>query len=107
LPVVWVVLNNGGHGMVRRGDTLMKGKDLGVSKFSAALDAAGIARGLGAAGIRVETAAEFRWAIEHALRSAGPTVIYAVIDRDEVAPTLERRVQTLARFFAARGAVGG
>ena len=29
LPIVWVVLNNNGHGMVHQGDQLMRGRDLG------------------------------------------------------------------------------
>jgi acetolactate synthase I/II/III large subunit len=99
LPIVWVVLNNGGHGMVHQGDTLMKGKDLGVSLFRVPLDIATMARSLGAQGKRVETLPEFRRAMDQALKSEHPFVIDARIDPDEMAPTLERRVQTLARFL--------
>lgn len=38
--VVWVVLNNGGHGMVAQGDTLLLGGDLGFGNFRVPIDAA-------------------------------------------------------------------
>jgi acetolactate synthase-1/2/3 large subunit len=99
LPIVWVVLNNGGHGMVHQGDKLMKGKDLGVSQFRVPLDVAGMARAMGARGERAETLDQFRRLMEEALQLGEPFVIDALIDPTEMAPTLERRVRTLARFF--------
>jgi acetolactate synthase-1/2/3 large subunit len=102
LPIVWVVLNNGGHGMVHQGDTLMKGKDLGVALYRVPLDVAAMARSVGARGVRVETPREFRRAIKQALQCSEPSVIDARVDPNEMPPTLERRVQTLARFFASR-----
>jgi len=102
LPVVWVVLNNGGHGMVHQGETLMKGENLGTSLFRVAIDSAALARSVGAEGVRAESPAELRAALQKALASDGPTVIDAVIDPHELAPTLVRRAETLARFFAMR-----
>jgi acetolactate synthase-1/2/3 large subunit len=102
LPVVWVVLNNGGHGMVHHGDRLMKGKDLGVSRFRTPIDCAAWGRAFGARGIRAETAAEFRQAIVEALCTGGPVVVDAIVDPTEVPPTLERRVRALAQFFGSR-----
>jgi acetolactate synthase-1/2/3 large subunit len=95
LPIVWVVLNNAGYGMVRQGEKLRQAEDLGVSRFRVPLDIATIAQGLGARGVRVQTAADFRHALDEALASAEPWVIDAVIDVNEMAPTLERRVQRL------------
>jgi acetolactate synthase-1/2/3 large subunit len=100
LPILWVVLNNNGHGMVRQGDQLMRGRDLGASQFKHSLDSAGVARCLGARGVRVTTPAELQHALTAAFLHDGPTVIDAVIDPDEVAPTLARRVQTLANFMS-------
>jgi acetolactate synthase-1/2/3 large subunit len=100
LPIVWVVLNNGGHGMVRHGDTLMHGAPLGVSDFRVKIDAAMVARAVGARGVTVRSPDEFRTALDLALQADGPTVIDAIIDADEVAPTLVRRVQTLNRFLS-------
>lgn len=103
LPVVWVVLNNNGHGMVHQGDKLMRGRDLGASQFVRQVDSAGIARSLGAYGVQVSSPSELRRALEEAFaRTDGPTVIDAVIDPEEMAPTLARRVQTLAGFMASK-----
>jgi acetolactate synthase-1/2/3 large subunit len=102
LPIVWVVLNNGGHGMVSQGEKLMKGKNFGTSLFRTPLDIASIARAVGARGLRVETVDQFRGALVEALRSDRPTVIDAIIDPNEIPPTLIRRAQTLAEFFALR-----
>jgi len=106
LPIVWVVLNNGGHGMVHHGDQLMKGKDLGVALFRTPIDCAMWATALGATGMRAETPAEFRGAIRDALRADGPVVLDAIVDPTEVPPTLERRVEALAQFFGSRGGRG-
>lgn len=102
LPIVWLVLSNNGHGMVRQGDTLMHGAPLGVSDFKVAIDSAAVARGMGATGVTVRTPSELREALDKALRADGPTVIDAIIDPDEMAPTLVRRVQTLNRFLSNR-----
>jgi acetolactate synthase I/II/III large subunit len=102
LPIVWVVLNNGGHGMVHQGDTLMKGKDLGVALFRVPIDIAAMSRAVGARAESVDTISQFRRAIDEALAFDGPTVIDARIDPHEMAPTLERRVEALARFLSAQ-----
>jgi acetolactate synthase-1/2/3 large subunit len=101
LPVVWIVLNNGGHGMVIQGERMLLGRDLGYAHFSVPIDAAGFGRSLGARGHRVDNPAAFRRALEEALASDGPTVIDAIIDPDVVPSTLARRAQSLARFFDA------
>ena len=100
LPIIWVVLNNNGHGMVHQGDQLMRGRDLGASQFKHPLDSAALGRALGARGIRVTTPAELQRALVDAFLHDGPTVVDVVIDPDEVAPTLARRVQTLANFMS-------
>ena len=102
LPVVWLVLNNGGHGMVYQGETLMKGESLGTSLFNTPIDAAALGIALGARGVRAASPGELRVALEQALRADGPTVIDALIDPNEMAPTLVSRAQTLAQFFALR-----
>jgi acetolactate synthase-1/2/3 large subunit len=108
LPVVWVVLNNGGHGMVHQGDTIMKGKDLGVALYRVPLDIAMMASGLGARTARVANLQEFRDALAEALGSEEvPWVIDAVIDANEVPPTLERRVQSLSKSLFTRRNDGG
>jgi acetolactate synthase-1/2/3 large subunit len=100
LPIVWIVLNNGGHGMVRQGDTLMHGSPLGVSDFRAPLDSAAAARAMGAHGERIEHPGQLQSALTRALQRPGPTVLDVVVDSNELPPTLVRRVQTLGRFLA-------
>lgn len=113
LPIIWIVLNNNGHGMVHQGDQLMRGRDLGASQFKHSLDSAAVARSLGARGIRVTTPAELQRALADAFLHDGPTVIDAVVDPEEIAPTLARRVQTLANFMSlsrssdSRSLIGG
>ncbi len=100
LPVVWLVLNNGGHGMVQQGETIMKGASFGTSQFRSALDIAALGRSLGAEGVSVDAPLQLRAALERALAADGPTVIDIKIDAQEIAPTLIRRAQTLADFMA-------
>jgi acetolactate synthase-1/2/3 large subunit len=102
LPIVWVVLNNAGHGMVHQGETIMKGGNLGTSLFRVPMDCAGMARALGAEGVRVDAPDDLRRALASALSASGPTVIDAIVDPLEIAPTLVRRAETLAEFFAMR-----
>jgi acetolactate synthase-1/2/3 large subunit len=102
LPIIWVVLNNGGHGMVHHGDTIMKGRDLGVALYGMSLDIATMAAGLGARSARVDTLHEFRSALAEAMDAKGPWVIDARIDAGEVPPTLERRVQSLSKALFSR-----
>jgi acetolactate synthase-1/2/3 large subunit len=102
LPVVWLVLNNGGHGMVYQGETLMKGGTFGTSIFKTPIDSAALGAALGAHAARVDSASGLRQALDEALAANGPTVIDALIDPNEMAPTLMKRAQTLAQFFALR-----
>ncbi|MEO8918510.1 MAG: thiamine pyrophosphate-binding protein [Polyangiaceae bacterium] len=113
LPIIWVVLNNNGHGMVHQGDQLMRGRDLGASQFKSPLNSAAVAKSLGARGVRVTTPAELQRALVEAFLHDGPSVLDVVIDPEEVAPTLARRVQTLANFMSlsrssdSRSLIGG
>src|SRR5262249_18511505 len=102
LPVVWVVLNNGGDGMGHPGGRVVKGRGLRVSLFRLPVDAGAARRSPGGRGVRVSAPQAFREALDEALRADGPTVIDAVIDADEPAPTLIRRVKSLANYFAGR-----
>lgn len=97
VPVIWVVLNNGGHGMVYHGERMVLGHDLGANRFRAPLDIAAMARAMGAAGVRVDSTAAFRRAFAEALTSGQPTVIDAVIDAEEVPQPLTHRARAVAR----------
>jgi acetolactate synthase I/II/III large subunit len=102
LQVVWIILNDGGHGMVHHGEHLMRGKDLIGARFRVPLDIAGLAEAMGARGVRAASPAELRGALAEALAHPGPTVIDVRIDGDEVPRALLQRVKTLDKFFAGR-----
>jgi acetolactate synthase-1/2/3 large subunit len=95
---IWVVLNNGGHGMVRHGETMALGAHLGACNFAHPIDVAAVATALGAQAFTAKTASEVRSALESALRTSDrPTVIDAHVDPDEVPVLLARRALAVAR----------
>ncbi len=75
LPVVFVVMNNSGLGMIATGD-------LGGDSPAAFNDTdfAAVARGFGAEGLRVENPAEIQDAVKEALQKGRPTVVDVITD---------------------------
>ncbi len=75
LPVVFVVMNNSGLGMIATGD-------LGGDSPAAFNDTdfAAVARGFGAEGLRVEDPAEIQDAVKEALKKGRPTVVDVITD---------------------------
>ena len=94
-PVVWIVLNNQGHGMVYHGERMLLGHDLGMCHFRKPLDTAGMAEALGARAFRVDTLDAFRSALEQAIAARRPCVIDAKIDPEEIPHSLARRARTV------------
>jgi len=87
LPVVIVVLNNGGlifeyHEQKYRhqGRVIPEANDFTDADYSA------VARGLGAEGVRVRTRSEFERIFKVALESDRPTVIDVIVDREAFPP---------------------
>jgi acetolactate synthase-1/2/3 large subunit len=103
IPIVWVVLNNGGHGMVHHGDKLLVGRHLNSTLFNVPIDVCGVAQGLGAKTFKCDTLASFRPALEQAMSEHCPCVIEALIDEEEVPASLQHRVRTLDRSFHNEG----
>ena len=99
LPVTWVVLNDGGHGMVRQGERLLIGEEISGSAFRHPLDLCALAQALGAQGFVVKTERDLRLALLSAMESRRPSVIDARIDPSEVPEGLAMRARTLNRFF--------
>jgi acetolactate synthase-1/2/3 large subunit len=103
LPVVWLVMNNGGHGMVFHGERLQfKGK-FETSRFRRPVDIAAVAEGLGARGFRADTPEQLRTALAEAFSCGGPAVVDARVDI-ETGPPMSLRVETLNRFFSGEPA---
>lgn len=98
IPVVCVVMNNGGHGMVCHGERLQfKGK-FQTGKFHRPLEIAAIAQGLGARSLQVDAPGDFAEAFRQAL-SAGEPVVLDVQTDPEAMPPMGMRIETLDKFF--------
>jgi acetolactate synthase-1/2/3 large subunit len=98
IPVIWIVLNNGGHGMVYNGETLLCGRSFSTI-FRKPLDISTIARGLGARTFKATTLDEFTSSLRQALDAQVPCVIDALVDLEEIPRALQRRADTLSAFF--------
>lgn len=99
VAIIWIVLNDSGHGMVYHGQKLLVGRDIHATRFHHTLDIRTIATGLGARSFRCETLKSFRAALNEALETNAPCVIDAIIDREEIPSSLKHRVKTLDKFF--------
>jgi acetolactate synthase-1/2/3 large subunit len=87
IPVVVVVLNNGGlmfeyHEQKYRhqGRIIPEANDFSDADYSA------VARGLGADGVRVKNRPEFEKSFRAALESDRPTIIDVIVDREAFPP---------------------
>lgn len=98
IPVVWLVLNNGGHGMVYHGERLLFGGKFVSSRFSRPLDIAGMAESFGALSFAVEKPGELGPALRAALSSGRPAVIDARVDL-ETCPPMGPRLETIVKFM--------
>jgi acetolactate synthase I/II/III large subunit len=89
LPGIWVVLNNQGFGIERKGSKAAWGRVHPWVDFTREdtgelynPDFVALARAFGAEGTRIDSADDFRPALEQAIASRRPTVIEVPIDRD-------------------------
>lgn len=90
--LVWVVLSNRGHGLVRAGTAMLLGSNHGVEAgdFKLQADAAGIARSVGAEGVLVEQPDALAAALSAAFVAKRPTVIDVRVDPEAVPPMADR-----------------
>lgn len=98
LPIVWIVHNNGGHGMVYHGEKVQFGNRFHYSMFRIPIDFCQLARSLGAASIRVTKPGELTQAVHEALSRNGPVLIDAIVDPEE-GPPVGSRIKALDKFF--------
>jgi len=101
VPVVWIVLNNGGHGMVYHGERIQFGGRFVSSRFSRPIDVARTAESLGALSYVVEAPDRLGEALAGALKSGRPAVIDARVDIEACPPTANR-FETLDRFMGKK-----
>lgn len=90
--LVWVVLSNRGHGLVRAGTELLLGANHGVEAgdFRACPDIAAIARALGAEAFLIEDPAALAPALQAAFRAGRPALLDVRVDPTAVPPMGER-----------------
>jgi acetolactate synthase-1/2/3 large subunit len=98
IPVIWVVMNNGGHGMVHLGEKLQFKDKFCTSMFRRPLEIAKMASAMGADGVRVEKPGDLSGALHRALFLDRPCVIEVMIDPNAL-PPLGARLATLEKFF--------
>lgn len=84
LPLILVIMNNGGLGMVRQWQTLFYGGRHSESILHRKTDFVKLAEAFGAVGRRALTIEEFRAAFEEALAQDGPYVIDTAVREDEL-----------------------
>lgn len=97
LPVVWLVLNNGGCGMIYHGERMLFGDKFTCSLYSKRLDIAGIAKGLGALSFQAKKPGEVKACLAEALKSGRPCVIEAEVDLFEP-PPMGNRMKTFDKL---------
>lgn len=88
IDAVWIVLNDARYGMIEQGM-----KSIGWQPFETSFSRADfveIARGMGGAGVRVETEGDVDRALALAMRVKGPFVVDVWIDESEMAPAIGR-----------------
>ncbi|HEX4033800.1 MAG TPA: biosynthetic-type acetolactate synthase large subunit [Solirubrobacteraceae bacterium] len=83
LPIVVVIINNAGLGMVRQWQTMFHGGRRSHVELGEPVDCALVARGFGAAAVSVRSEAELAAALAAALLADTTTVIDVHVDPDE------------------------
>lgn len=101
LPLIVVVLNDGGHGMVEMGSACQFGPGAVPSaRFGRRIAAAEFARCVGARGSLVDSEQALVSAFSEARAEPGPSLLDIAIDPSEV-PPFGARMNLLRRNFAA------
>lgn len=98
IPVIWLVHNNGGYGMVYHGEKVQFGGKFNNSLFHTPLDVCKIGEALGAKTYRVSKPGDLCHVMSLALSEEKPTVIEANIDVEEL-PPIGARFKALDQFF--------
>jgi acetolactate synthase I/II/III large subunit len=83
LPIKTVIINNGGHGMVRQWQDVIYGGRFCSIDLSASPDFVKLAEAYGAVGIRATKPNEVVPALEKAFATPGPVVVDVMVDKDE------------------------
>ncbi len=98
VPVIWIIMNNGGHGMVYHGEKIQFGNRFHHSLFQKQLDIRKIGEAMGALSFRITDPGELCDVMKQALTCDRPVVIDAIIDVEEI-PPVGSRLKALDKFF--------
>jgi acetolactate synthase-1/2/3 large subunit len=108
LPLILVVLNDGGAGMVRAGSRAWFGPDAVPNPdYRYKINLAAYARGFGAHAELVTCAARFEAQLKQALARPTPTLFDVQIDPDEVPAAVRQRIKGLTAVDDATLRPGG
>ncbi len=86
VPVIWIVLNNGGYGFTEHSHKQQF--ERGLPKAFAPVDYVGLARSLGAVGTRITRPGELAARLPDFIASERPTVVDVAIDPNEIIPPI-------------------
>ncbi len=99
VPVVWIVENNGMHGITWHCSKLLGGeRGLKAALFPRPVEISAIARAMGLHVRVVDRPGQMQGAVREALRLGGPTLIEVRVD-GSVVPPLGERAKSLAGFI--------
>lgn len=99
LPIISVVINNQGLGMIRQLQHALYNKRYSACCLSPNVDFALYAQSMGVAGVNVYTAAEFTAALAAALQSDQPQVIVANVAKNEFVTPMAMPGSTLNNYI--------
>jgi acetolactate synthase I/II/III large subunit len=98
IPIVWIIENNGGHGMIYHGEKAQFGGRFHNSLFHQDVNYCKLAESLGAEAYRISKPGELGPVLARALAAKKPVLIDARIDMNE-APPIGSRFKALNRYF--------
>ncbi len=98
IPVIWVILNNGAHGMVYHVERIQFGGKFTTSVFGRRLNISKIAAGLGAEAFEASKPGDVARCLGEAIKCGRPAVIDVAVDLFEV-PPIGHRIQSLEKMF--------
>ncbi len=98
VPVIWVVVNNGGHGMIYHGERMLYRGKFVSSIFRKRLEIREITQAMGATSFLAQRPGELTDALHEAMKLNAPSVIEVATDLYE-APPMGARVNLLEESF--------
>jgi acetolactate synthase-1/2/3 large subunit len=98
IPVVWIIINNSGLGMIHQGEQMQFKGQFCTSKYQNSLKVTEIAKGLGADAIKISDPRDLSGAFATAVKATRPTVIEVMTSIEELAP-MGRRMESLDTMF--------